>query len=591
MFVVGLLMSSSITQVSLAEEKATKGVVASKDEVIYALLQSSGKQKEAFIVNMLDVTKKGKITDYGMYSSVKNLTDLTELTQSDEKITFEAPEGKFYYQGNKDDIELPWNFTIRYELDGKRVSAEELIEEDGRLAITIEVSENKAVDKTFFENYLLQISIPFDADTTSDIEAQDAVIASAGKEELVTFTVMPEKEASFTVEADVVDFEMEGIEISGVPSTMNIDVPDTDDMSGDIKTLADAIADVNSGVAELKSGIAELNNGTKELRNGSEQYKAGIHELDDSSAQLVAGSSEMNDGLQQLNKSLQGIADIDLDGLKQLQAGMSDIGETFDEARKGIHDLQKGYSEAYKALEKSIDNIPAHDISKQDFEKLYESDADKATIKKLEETYIAAQTVKGTFSEVKQGFKIVDDTLGKAVKELDEAANSVHEVVEEIAGSLEDINIDEGINELTTGVDELATNYGQFHAGLIKYTKGVHTLANNYTELDNGINELSKGTGDLTSGVRELHRGTDKLERSTRDLPAEMTKEIDEMIAEFDKSDFDPISFIAPKKNKDIASVQFVFKTEQLKKDEPNDEEEEPEEKKGFWQKFLDLFR
>lgn len=547
MFVVGLLMSSSITQVSLAEEKATKGVVASKDEVIYALLQSSGKQKEAFIVNMLDVTKKGKITDYGMYSSVKNLTDLTELTQSDDKITFEAPEGKFYYQGNKDDIELPWNFTIRYELDGKRVSAEELIEEDGRLTITIEVNENKAVDKTFFENYLLQISIPFDADTTSDIEAEDAVIASAGKEELVTFTVMPEKEASFTVEADVVDFEMEGIEISGVPSTMNIDVPDTDDMTGDIKTLADAIADVNSGVAELKSGIAELNKGSTELRNGSEQYRAGIHELDDSSAQLVAGSSEMNDGLQQLNKSLQGIADIDLDGLKQLQAGMSDIGETFDEARKGIHDLQKGYSEAYKALEKSIDNIPSHDISKQDFEKLYESDADKATIKKLEETYIAAQTVKGTFSEVKQGFKIVDDTLKKAVKELGEAANSVHEVVEEIAGSLDDIKIDEGINELTTGVDELATNYGQFHAGLINYTNGVHTLANNYTELDNGINELSKGTGDLASGVHELHRGTDKLERSTSDLPAEMTKEIDEMIAEFDKSDFDPVSFIAPK--------------------------------------------
>ncbi len=591
MFVIGLLMSSSITQVSLAEEKASKGVVASKDEVIYALLQSSGKQKEAFIVNMLDVTKEGKITDYGTYSSVKNLTDLTELTESDDKVTFEAPEGKFYYQGNKDDIELPWNFTIRYELDGKRISAEELIDEDGRVSITIEVNENKAVDKTFFENYLLQISIPFDADTTSDIEAEDGVIASAGKEELVTFTVMPEKEASFTVEADVKDFEMEGIEISGVPSTMNIDAPDTDDMTGDIKTLADAIADVNSGVAEFKSGIAELNNGTTELKNGSEQYRAGIHELDDSSAQLVSGSSEMNDGLQQLNKSLQGINDIDLDGLQQLQDGMSDIGDTFDEAKEGIRDLQKGYSKAYKALEKSIENIPSHNISESDFEKLYESDADKATIKKLEETYIAAQTVKGTFAEVKQGFTVVDDMLGEAVKELDEAANSVHEVVAEIAGSLDDIKIDEGIQELTSGVDDLATNYEQFHTGLVEYTNGMHTLANNYTELDNGINELSNGTDDLASGVGELHRGTDKLARSTSDLPAEMTKEIDEMIAEFDKSDFDPVSFIAPKKNEDVASVQFVFKTEQLKIEEPDDEEEEEEEKKGFWEKFLDLFR
>src|SRR5699024_9760122 len=129
--------------------------------------------------------------------------------------------------------------------------------------------------------------------TTKNIKADDAVIASAGKEELVTFTVMPEKEETFTTEANVENFEMGAIEISGVPSTMSIDAPETDDMTDDIKTLADAISDVNAGVADLKQGVAELNKGTSELRDGSNQFKSGMNELDGSSAELVNGSSEI----------------------------------------------------------------------------------------------------------------------------------------------------------------------------------------------------------------------------------------------------------------------------------------------------------
>src|SRR5699024_3737677 len=98
-----------------------------------------------------------------------------------------------------------------------------------------------------------------DADTTEDIEADDAVIANAGKDELVTFTSMPEEEETYTVTADVEDFEMEGIDISGIPSTMSIDAPDTDEMTDEIKTLSVAIVDVNLGVVDLKQVTGQVN--------------------------------------------------------------------------------------------------------------------------------------------------------------------------------------------------------------------------------------------------------------------------------------------------------------------------------------------
>src|SRR5699024_4987276 len=176
----------------------------------------------------------------------------------------------------------------------------------------------KEANKEFFDNYLLQIEVSFDADTTEAIKADDAVIANAGKDELVTFTSMPEEEETYTVTADVEDFEMEGIDLSGIPSTMSIDAPDTDEMTDEIKTLSESIADVNQGVADVnqgvadvKQGIGELNQGSSELANGSEEYMAGINELDASSGELIDGSSEMNEALQTLDSELQKIDDID----------------------------------------------------------------------------------------------------------------------------------------------------------------------------------------------------------------------------------------------------------------------------------------
>ena len=64
-----------------------------------------------------------------------------------------------------------------------------------------------------------------------------------------------------------------------------------------------------------------------------------------------------------------------------------------------------------------------------------------------------------------------------------------------------------------------------------------------------------------------MHRGTSELARSTRNLPDQMQSEIDQMVSEYDRSDFDPVSFVSPK-NKRVDSVQFILKTESIKKEE-----------------------
>lgn len=99
------------------------------------------------------------------------------------------------------------------------------------------------------------------------------MLANAGKNKQVTFTVMPEKEEELVVEADVVNFELEGIDITGIPSSMPIDAPDIDDMTGDLSELTSAIRKINNGMADLKTGLTELNTKTRDLPNGSENFR------------------------------------------------------------------------------------------------------------------------------------------------------------------------------------------------------------------------------------------------------------------------------------------------------------------------------
>ena len=97
-----------------------------KEEVVYATLYSDGAVQGVYVVNSFVLDEAGKIVDYGDYTALRNMTSSEELHFTDQKITIEADAGRLYYEGILDDTTLPWNFEIKYWLDGVALSAEEL---------------------------------------------------------------------------------------------------------------------------------------------------------------------------------------------------------------------------------------------------------------------------------------------------------------------------------------------------------------------------------------------------------------------------------------------------------------------------------
>ena len=573
------------------DEEQGSGKYSTKDEVIYGNLDASGNIKDMYVVNSFHVTKPGEIVDYGKYTDVRNLTDLSGIERNEDEIHLQANEEEFYYQGKLDNESLPWDISITYVLDGKKVSAEELAGESGDFEIQIKTSANKRIDPLFFKNYILQISLTLDPLIFTDIQAPEGTEANEGKNKQISFMVMPDQEEELILSANVTDLEMDPINITAIPANIAIEDPDISNMTGDMESLADAIREVNSGVAELSSGISELNSGAQELSNGSKDFHNGMNELNQSSGELVSGSKEIRNALQQVSGAMQASPDKpDMGELKELPKGFRDMAKGLRESADGLGTLSKNYNGAYSALDEAINGIPNSNISEKQIEELYESGANPEVVKQLVDTYAAAQAVKQTYAQVKEAFGAVSSTLEQVSSPLYEMANHLETMADGMESGMNDLEQLDALAELQNGLATLSSEYDAFHNGLVDYTEGVNTLATSYQELDAGLQELSEGTSSLDSGVSELHEGTKELQDATSDLPDEMQSKIDELMEEYDNPDFEPASFVS-EKNENVDVVQFVLKTESIEMEEVEEAEEEEEEAKGIWDRLMDLFR
>lgn len=571
-----------------AAAQKTEGKLTSKDEVVYAALNANGEQNEIYVVNTLDVAKPGEILDFGNYRSIKNLTDLSELVQEDGTVKIQAPEGKFYYQGNmKDDAQLPWNFAISYKLNGEEAAPSELAGKSGHLTINIDTAANETVDPVFYDNYVLQVSLLL-PNRYDNIEASGGMIANAGKNKQITFTVLPGQNKSLEVQADVENFELQGIEIAAVPSSLPFDTAQMEDMTEDMSTLSDAIGELHRGVADLKEGVSQLNNGGTQLQEGSQQFQKGMNQIGNSSSDIVGASSSIREALVKISQSLTGNPSAkDLTSLNELPDGLRKLANGLTESANGLSSLQKNYSQAYSSLASAIEGIPAGKLTDGEVAALRGSGADAQLVEKVLAYYSAAQKVRGTYTNTKQAFDAVEPSLKQSSGAMQNISDQLVSIANDLSKS-PDMNSGD-LRELQKGLNAIAANYQEFHSGLVHYADGVTQLSDNYNDLNAGISNLTNGTSELEKGVNELHSGTAELNQETKNLPDQMQEEINGMIEEYDKSDFIPVSFVSPK-NEKVYNVQFVIKTESIELEEQKEEKDEPVKEKGFWDRLQELF-
>jgi len=640
-----ILIFTTFPNIALAKEE---GKYSSKDEVIYANLTPNGKTDDMYVVNSFQVTEPGSLVDYGPYESVRNLTDLTDITlENDNEVHFEAESKQdFFYQGTLDNQALPWNISITYVLDGEEIKPNELAGKSGQLEIQIETSENTKVDPVFFEYYLLQIEMTLDPLHFENIQAPEGTEANDGKDKLISFNVMPEEEEVLIASADVTDFELEPIQISAVPANIGFEDPDTEELTEEMQELSDAISEINEGVADLEDGALDLSDGASQLSIGSNEFLNGINELSNSSGELVSGSNEILNAFNQINNVMDNMPDIpsNLDeelnevpkNLKSLASGLREFSQGIEQFNNDLDKLPEATitSEDIKKFSNALDNTDVNEAIIESLKQLETSNVDQETIdwvvEQLKETDIDPEVIDDIVDQLKESNN--DEEVAELIKQLEESdieeevTNDIVNQLDMIAQAMEDLqaieseipddsltsiqtmaneldNFADGLegaignlsaldqlDEFKNGLTQLSSEYQTFHNGLISYTDGVNALAQSYKELNNGTQDLANGSADLADGISDLREGTEELADETSDLPEQFNSEIDEFMDEFDFSDFEPISYVSDE-NKDVNVVQFILQTEKIEVEEADEEPVEEEEDKNIWTRFLDLFR
>lgn len=588
MFITGSTAALNTNKPNGTSEQ--NGKVSSKEEVVYAELDTNGSVENIYTVNILNVVKSGLVNDYGIFKSLKNLTNTEELVYTDGKVTADADTGRFYYQGDMENTSLPWNVDITYFLNGKQVNSNKLAGANGKIKIQIKTTKNENISSDYYENYLLQISVTLGTETCTNIAAEGGTFANAGSNKLITFTVMPNTDGNIVISTDAADFEMDSISLSAVPFSMKFDMPETSEMTGNLTSLSDAIGQLDEGVIKLRNGAKSLNSGTISLRNGSGEFYNGLKTINGNSNEITNASKFILEALNYIKSSLSS-ENIDLCEIKKLPERLKQLADGLNEISGGLSEMSTGYNKALSILETAVNSIPENDISEEELGALCMANPENETLNKLIANYKAAQTVKETYSAVSSAFIAVKTNLPVFKSSVDTVSASLKTISEQIKTSLQKLNITEELTKLSDGINTLTDNYSSFHTGLKKYTSGVKELSVGYSDIQKGINSVSGGTKELSGGINELADGTKELNSKTENMPEQLESAISKLISDFDKSDFVPTSFIS-EKNENVSSVQFVFKTKKIEKpSSPSDVNEHDKEEENFWTRLVNLFK
>lgn len=514
-----------------------------KEEVVYGNLAYDGTPQKVYVVNIFDENKSGSISDYGDYTALNNMSSTDEIETKGDKIYVKTDKTPFYYEGVMDDAQLPWKVNISYRLDGARCEPEKLAGSSGALEIRIDISENKACDSAFYDNYALQVSLTLDGNYCRNIKAEDATIANAGSDRQITFTILPGKGADLKVTADVADFEMDEITLNGVMLNMDVDVDDSELMEE-----ADRLI---NGVEELDDGAGELADGTSELSSGASDVSRGAAQADKGSASLKNGASQLSQGT------------------SELDAAASELSSGSDEILEGVRGLMSGVSfGAYKGVMAS--NGLDLDVLRAGNNQAIDA--------------LSGQIAAGTFGE--------QTAFMQNVVALLQGSNAN---IAGIEGYLGQVN--SKISELEKGTQALSEGAGKLSEGTAGLSKGASGLSAGADKLSEGTSELSKGASSLSEGADSLDEGAGKLKEGTEefrdetsDLDTRISDKIDDVKSEITGDSSKVHSFVSDK-NTNIEKVQFALKTEAIKKDEAEVIPQETDDNRSFVQKIIDLFR
>lgn len=358
-----------------AAKEDNKAVIV-KDETVYVLADADGTAQKIIVSDFLQNTPANdEIIDRSELSDIENVKGNEIYTQDGEKKIWNAAGNDIYYQGTIEK-ELPVEVSVSYQLDGQKMTAQEIAGKSGKVSIRFDY-ESKAYEMAEVNGKEEKVCVPFmmltgmmlDSDQFRNIEVTNGKLMNDGDHSIVVglaFTGLRENSGSGSglieipeyveISADVTDFKT-GMAVSVATNEIfgELDLESMDLLSGmeGITSLSGEVSRLEAGIGELVTGLDTLSANSAGLNAGAAQVFEAL--LSSANTQLAAaGLSVPTLTISNYEEVLNGvIASLD-QTVSALQAGMA--GDLNSAAVAAQLAAAEGGVQSVTALKASLDS-------------------------------------------------------------------------------------------------------------------------------------------------------------------------------------------------------------------------------------------
>lgn len=408
-------------QPTAAQKAADLQQKISKDETVYVLAGADGSVQKIIVSDWLkNELGSASLTDKSGLSNIENVKgDESYSINGDNMTVWDAQGNDIYYQGDIQK-ELPVGLTVRYTLNGKTVSPEQLKGQSGKVTIRFDY-ENRQYETVQINGQNQRIYVPFamltgmilDNDTFRNVTVTNGKLVNDGDRTVVVGLAFPGLQENLNLSRDQLS----------IPSSVEITADVTDFSLGMTVTLAcndlfSQLGDVDLGSLDAAGSLNTLTNAMDQLLNGSSALYDGLTTLLDKSGELAAGVEELAQGAAAIKAG----ADSLDEGAAELKAGLADLSEGLNKLSANSAALNGGAEQVFNSLlETATAQIRAKGLTVPDLTiENYAEELNKL-IKSLDETTVYENALTQVTAAVEKQRPLITQKVTAAVRQEVEA--------------------------------------------------------------------------------------------------------------------------------------------------------------------------
>ena len=403
--------------VSAAQQAAELQQKISKDETVYVLTGADGSVKKIIVSDWLkNELGSASVADKSDLSDIENVKgDESYTINGDNMTVWDAQGNDIYYQGNIQK-ELPVGLSVRYYLDGKSISPEELKGKSGKVTIRFDY-ENRQYETVQINGVNQRIYVPFamltgmilDNDTFQNVQITNGKLVNDGDRTVVVGLAFPGLQENLNLSRDDLS----------IPDSVEITADVTNFSLGMTVTLAcndlfSQLGDVDLTSLDSTSALDQLTGAMDQLLNGSSALYEGLSTLLDKSGELVSGVEELAQGAAAIKSG----ADSVDDGAAQLKAGLADLSSGLNTLSANSEALNSGAKQVFNSLlETAATQIRAKGLNVPDLTIENHAGELNTLIKSLDETTVYETALKQVTDAVEAQRPVITQKVTEAVRQ------------------------------------------------------------------------------------------------------------------------------------------------------------------------------